>query len=249
MDNLEQALFCCRVSEIVYNRPPTNIVKLINQHKEINNYAFGSKDGTEYILFTIGNTKYVVFRGTEPNQMEDIKADLKVWKTTSDTEGKVHSGFKNALDLVWNNISGWLQKQTSAGKVIFCGHSLGGALATLAASRVTNSEAYTFGSPKVGNRKWCRKQKFNHYRFVNNNDVVPKVPFFLLGYKHYGNLCYINHYGNIRKPTWWQRTKDSFRGRWAAIKKKQFFDGIYDHNISGYKKKINNVLCGNSKMS
>ena len=32
-----------------------------------------------------------------------------------------------------------------------------------------------------------------------------------------------------------------FRGRWAAIKKFQFFDGIYDHNMDKYCSKLHKL--------
>ena len=51
----------------------------------------------------------------------------------------------------------------------------------------------------------------------------------------------VNHYGNIRKMTYWQRFKDKFRGRWAAMKKKQFFDGLVDHSIGLYADKLKKV--------
>lgn len=78
-----------------------------------------------------------------------------------------------------------------------------------------------------------------HYRFVNNNDIVTKVPLWLMMYRHHGELIYINHYGNIRPMTWWQRFKDGLRGRRAAWWNKQPFDGVRDHDIGAYYNKIN----------
>ena len=130
--------------------------------------------------------------------------------------------------------------------ISICGHSLGGAMAHLFAlyfaeyksQRVT---LYTYGSPRVGGWTFNRLMKQNnieHHRFRNNNDIVPTVPFAILGYKHYGTLHYINYYGNVRKATFWQRLKDKFRGRWKALQKGQPFDGIFDHSIGLYKQKI-----------
>ena len=38
-----------------------------------------------------------------------------------------------------------------------------------------------------------------------------------------------------------QKIKDMFRGRWAAIKKFQFFDGIYDHSMDKYCSKLHKI--------
>ena len=65
---------------------------------------------------------------------------------------------------------------------------------------------------------------------------MPKVPPSIFGYvyKHAGKLRYINHYGNIRTATVWQRIKDKIRGRLAALRKWQLFDGAYDHSMHYY---------------
>ena len=83
-----------------------------------------------------------------------------------------------------------------------------------------------------------------HWRFVNNNDIVTKVPFWFMGYRHHGTEWYINYYGNIRDHTYWQRVKDAWRGRARAVKKLQFFDGMYDHSITGYADKLLKILRG-----
>jgi hypothetical protein len=49
-----------------------------------------------------------------------------------------------------------------------------------------------------------------------------------------GELHYINTYGNVRNLTWWQSTKDSYRGRKSAWKKGQMFDSFYDHGMDNY---------------
>lgn len=239
---IEQAEFCAKLSTMVYTDEAKVRSRFLSNVEDINNFVFISKEGTEVACFSQRGNKYIVFRGTEPNQFSDIKADLKAYKRRSETKGRVHAGFKDALDLVWNNVESWLKKFPTQGHTYVCGHSLGGGLATLAGSRIKHSIVYTFGSPRVGSWSWCKAQTFEHHRFVNNNDIVPKVPFFLLGYKHYGNIHYINHYGNIRKSTYWQRVKDQWRGRYRALQKKQWFDGIFDHNINLYHSKIENVL-------
>ena len=50
-----------------------------------------------------------------------------------------------------------------------------------------------------------------------------------MGYKHHGNLIYINHYGKIRKMTTWQKIKDRFRGYRDGV-----LDGAKDHSMTNY---------------
>ena len=118
-------------------------------------------------------------------------------------------------------------------------------MATLAASRVKKYDnfkcLYTYGSPRVGNRRFLMGCDFPHVRIQNNNDLVCQTPPMLLGYRHHVPSTYINFYGNIRKLTKWQKIKDMFRGRWRAIQKFQFFDGIMDHNMDKYCSKLHKV--------
>lgn len=79
------------------------------------------------------------------------------------------------------------------------GHSLGGALATIAAMDIAEKDKlrtpinlYTFASPRVGDNKFADKfnqfvsedqddkednKKIKAFRFANSEDIVPKVPF------------------------------------------------------------------------
>ena len=148
------------------------------------------RDGTQVYCWIDNNIACVAFRGTEPTAWSDIKADLKIRKVKVPT-GFVHRGFKDALDEVWEDVAKWLT-EAKRQDVFFTGHSLGGALATLAASRwnTIDTHLYTYGSPRVGGRKFIKSfLSSNRYRFRNNNDIVTRVPFEILGYKHVsGNI-------------------------------------------------------------
>eukprot|EP00198_Chlamydomonas_reinhardtii_P009629 XP_001698966.1 predicted protein [Chlamydomonas reinhardtii] len=78
-------------------------------------------------------------------------------------------------------------------RLVGIGHSMGGALAQLAAieSKLahngTHTTVYTFGAPRVGNLAY--QQLFNSFidvswRFTHNRDVVPSVPLQLMGFQH-----------------------------------------------------------------
>jgi hypothetical protein len=94
------------------------------------------------------------------------------------------------------------------------GHSLGAALATLAADRYGNIQGvYTYGSPRVGDRAFMEDFHVNAYRFVNNSDIVTKVPSAGL-YCHVGELKYIDGEGLIHDNTHrWARWSDEIQSR------------------------------------
>ena len=193
--------------------------------------------GAQCYLLANEKTAIIVFRGTEPKQKSDIWADIKAWKRQSETKGSVHAGFKGEVDKLWNGVQTFIRDNQDK-ELFITGHSLGGAMATIAASRIQNNpdfkKVYTYGAPRVGDRRFVLSCNFSHVRMQNNNDIVCKVPLLLLGYRHMCTPVYINHYGNIRKLTPWQKWKDHWRGRLAAIKKLQVFDGIRDHSIDKY---------------
>ena len=92
---------------------------------------------------------------------------------------------------------------------------------------------FTFGSPRVGSSRYVNYIQLEAYRWVNNNDIVTRVPPAWLGFRHKGQEVYLNAYGKIRRLTPWQRIKDRWRGSSKAFAKRRF-DPFADHSISEY---------------
>ncbi|MBF2759355.1 MAG: lipase family protein [Ectothiorhodospiraceae bacterium AqS1] len=123
----------------------------------------------------------LVFRGTEKNCFKDIKADIDAVKIGCVSNGGVHRGFKNHYEKIANRIQNDLNKKEYIRKpLIIAGHSLGGALATIAAKRLIHqggiAACYTFGAPRVGDEKWSHDVKTPIYRLVNAADCVTMLP-------------------------------------------------------------------------
>ena len=197
-----------------------------------NKHLFIENDGAQCHVVWNKDEMAICFRGTEPSELSDVLADLNALPKKSMTDGWVHRGFRGELDKVWDHVKVLAEEHTD--KTLYvCGHSLGAAMATICTSRIEEfrdvEALYTYGSPRAGTRSFVRGIKTTHWRFVNNNDIVTRVPLALMGYKHHGVLCYINHYGKIRKMTVWQRIKDKFRGYRSGL-----LDGAQDHSMTNY---------------
>jgi triacylglycerol lipase len=198
-------------------------------------------DGAQAHVCNNKETVLIACRGTEPTQVNDLLADLNAIPKRHGP-GFVHSGFRGEARKIWEDVYAIAQKHKGK-QFIVTGHSLGAAMATYIAQElawhgIENIELYTFGSPRLGSDDYVEAMSIPHWRFVNNNDGVTHVPPMLMGFKHHGKLMYINHYGNIRDLSRWQRFKDKLRGHWAAFKKFQFFDAMYDHSMDHYEAKV-----------
>lgn len=202
-------------------------------------HKFIENEGAQCHIISNKEEVVICFRGTEPKEFSDIKADLNAFPDKAwNGHGLVHNGFQEEVNKIWDQINAALSKMKTDGKKFFiCGHSLGGAMATIATSRFGDKVdcLYTYGSPRVGTRKFVKSfANIPHFRHVNNNDLVTAVPFAIMGYRHHCPPRYINYFGKIRKMSKWQRTKDKWRGRWQALKKRMPFDGAYDHSMVYY---------------
>jgi triacylglycerol lipase len=188
-------------------------------------------DGAQAYLLTNGTITVLSFRGTEVTQKSDVLADLKAGKNLEACGGKVHVGFKGEINKLW------------PGNVYVTGHSLGAAMATIAASRIQDrvTALVTFGSPRVGNTEFVKSLTVEHYRVQNNCDDVTKVPFKLMGFDHHGTHKYMNYYGEFRDLTPWQQVKDMARSRLKARAKGQKYIGVFDHMMANYIAKLSKL--------
>jgi triacylglycerol lipase len=119
----------------------------------------------------------------------------------------VHDGFARALEVVWKELSKTLERLSSR-PVWFTGHSLGAALATLAAFRFkAASGVCTIGSPLVGNGDFVAafngKLAQASLRYVNNRDIVTHLPPAALAaprgrYEHVNTLRWMAPDGSVQ---------------------------------------------------
>ncbi len=157
--------------------------------------TFFSSASTQALLARdpAAETAVLAFRGTE--------VDVRDWATDLDTVmipwsegGRVHRGFAAALELLWPALSPALA--TLPGRLLYTGHSLGAALATLASTRRRPAALYTFGSPRVGDIAFGETLAgLAHRRFVHCCDIVTRVPPEMLDFRHVGELVYVGRDG------------------------------------------------------
>lgn len=130
------------------------------------------------------------FRGTEPLNAADWLSDVNYHQLAlKDVPGLLHGGFAHALgDGVTEQMRDAVAKfaQGEKTRLFITGHSLGGALAVIAAALLHFREGrriagvYTYGQPRVGDPVFSTA--FDQalgpitFRYVNDLDIVPHVP-------------------------------------------------------------------------
>lgn len=215
------ALGLVKASKLAYDEEEEIKAKI--QKWGFNRLRFFDKEETQ--AFMIANEEMILtaFRGTEPTHLKDWMTDVDI-ELKQGPGGNVHDGFQRALNHVWQGILESLEVfQTEAQSLWFTGHSLGGALATLAVARLREEDRpvhglYTFGQPRVGDREFAKNFnidfKTQAFRFVNNNDVVTRVPLRLMGYSHIGTFLYMDSRGKLHQDIhYWNKFLDRLQGR------------------------------------
>ncbi|MES0490187.1 MAG: lipase family protein [Leptospirales bacterium] len=197
------AWWLAEVSRLIYkqesdeigNKATSTTRNEILNRLNLNERKFYNKSGTQCAIIESNDKKFaiLVFRGS--HELKDWLANANVPPTKISNGCRIHSGFKRALDLVWKKVRTELDKMDCP--VFYTGHSLGAALATIAAYRKSPHSLYTFGSPLVGNGKFKKSFKGKKaYRIVNNRDIVATVPR-MFKYQHTGQCHYISNDNSI----------------------------------------------------
>ena len=238
--------------EVVYNASLAILAYSKQEQIKWNEYGLelvswieNKKSDTQGFVATRDKAIYVVWRGSESKK--DFQNDASIDKVPFINDGeKVHIGFKycwesvvgdtyDAIDTALENLQG----ETT--DIVVCGHSLGGAVATLYAHSIKkhyphyNIKCVTIGSPRVGNKRF--KDNYDSYeidtlRVVHNNDLVTHTPY--IGFQHVNYQLRLDTDGNVLK-----RDK-SLDALWLYLK--AIFSGknIKDHMGDGYMEALQN---------
>ncbi len=166
--------------------------------------------GTQCVRTTIDGNVVYAFRGTEFDY-KDILRDIRTVPWWDSKIGWCHRGFLMGVRAVWDDLFTSVQRDIDAGlNVWFTGHSLGGALAQIAAALCIANGCIpegveVFGSPRPGFAKLHKILARTTKCYRRGKDIVPTVPHRLFGFR---NLPWIG----LGRPR----------------------NGFLDHQIAGY---------------
>ena len=147
-----------------------------------------------------------------------------------------HGGFTAAHASVWGKIKKLIQYDRP---LLICGHSLGGALAELTASKLRKKHdklnLVTFGKPNVFFKGFKRPMKLNRQiSCVAGSDIVARIPRYCYGPSVSQSILYFANDGSNHVDPESRFKRDDFMSAKT--------EAISDHFMDGYKARLERYL-------
>lgn len=220
----------------------------------VSNLAYGDAEGfqaagftnicaitdteTDTECFLVEDDKYIYFtaRGTEKD-LVDLRTDMRFLQKEVFSKYNLHRGFYEAYRSIAPELTEELwprrleqdMEPTTRKPLVFCGHSLGGAIATIAAASHGPDYLITFGQPPVGGKAFAMHMDglaTTYTRFVLDGDPVPRLLKWNPKYRHCGKRAFIDDEMNVHEnPSFWFMLK----------KRLPFIYDIDDHSMKWYR--------------
>ncbi|WP_417553500.1 lipase family protein [Marinomonas fungiae] len=241
-------------------------------HADVGSRLIQVSDGFGVCARGAGNYKddaFIIFRGTTSrNYGADWLTDTYCGVNISEGGTLVHAGFNQVFASMLSDISSFFGRQQGIQQVHCIGHSLGGAIANLAADWIKNAlgkpvSLYTFGAPRVGwgnsgfARSLTEKLGDRIYRVHHRTDPVTMVPVYPFCHAPTsGQSYYINFGGLVINPSAhkmanyitsvseikWSKLQQSMPGFTQSIR--SWLDSDFNENINSsiFWEKLNNAL-------
>jgi len=210
----------------------------------------GAKFDTQVYVFLSqsSRTLYVAFRGTQTwkDVVHDLDCKIVPW-CKERPQVLVHSGFRKKLRSVEDELLMVTKEHSDLfDKIVLTGHSLGGALATMASPIVGEAhpkktvECMTFGAPRVGNEifvQWFHSNVDVVLRIVNDFDPIQSMPL-EAHYFHVSHAISLSETGEVSKVP----DTPANKRLWNALEDLDFDRFINDHQLETYIDRINSLL-------
>lgn len=238
----ELASYCAELATIAYEQDPSKILgeeafcyagRILDDECDKSNPTMDNVKG--YVAYTPEkNWMVVAFRGTA--NVNDWIADMDSAQISQGAGVTVHAGFDGEYQSCYLSMFSLIDKvklQCPNIRIFLIGHSLGGAMATLAAHDLANlnydiAAVVTYGSPRVYNHIGAKVYNTaladRTYRLTNNNDIVPHLPTWWMGYRHIGTRV------KVEAPT-------TGKSLWLKIRE-YLFGTVEDHLLVNYERAL-----------
>jgi hypothetical protein len=244
------------------DKAETTIALILKREKKLYFVFRGTRELTEWVQ----NSNYASEYLNKIQSLQDTAEAVTVSKGFIDLYCHAGKSQRNqpGLKSIEDRISDFLANSASLDgieEVYICGHSLGGAMATIAAVQIRNilekyehrikPIVYTYASPRVGNKQFAeivqQSTKFC-YRIYNTEDLVPCLPLSCDIRKLKGDEMKENSTQKERvfKTSGTANDSKPEDESWVTKSFKKLVDSIVDisHNMNMAEKMIVNIING-----
>lgn len=171
---------------------------------------------TDYFVFGTNKATFLVFRGTEnperglSNIVDTLITANSILAQRQGVRGLIHPGYHDAYNRAHPSVRRSLRQFDRSKPIYITGHSLGGALATVAAYKLQKEgfnirAVYPLASPRVGDRTFTHDYERllgnKTFRIKRRGDHVSEIPYYgpigiLFKYEHVGPYRSISQIGS-----------------------------------------------------
>jgi hypothetical protein len=201
----------------------------------------------------------IAFRGS--SDVKDWLTDFRVGFCYTQF-GRMHKGFWESSTSVMAGLMK-LDQRAIIAPVILTGHSKGAAEAIICARRLAAlgrpiQAVVTFGGPRGGDAMWrahYNSQETNYpsatgqhqtlgeatMRWVIEEDIVPRLPAWIAGYRHVGTEVFVSAFGGVEvNPPLWRKAASDLWGTFWGYKQGRIEQAV-DHPVSKYVEHLNSL--------
>lgn len=196
---LDHAYHLARIARTTYYKDPAAHPELRETFDTIETFQ-----STRVFGLVAGDAENVVvaFRGTHEDRewIEALAYGQAPWG-----HGRAHKGCIRLVENIWTNLLAALYDERADNRRLWLtGHSIGGTLALVAAAKLEFEgfdvfNVTTFGAPAVLDAAAAAAFRCAVYRVVNNEDIVPELPWptLLDAYAHAGERIFLTASGRV----------------------------------------------------
>jgi len=207
------ALGLAQATELAYASDDT-IRRTIDIQWHFPKCRFFNKRGAQGYLAVNDAVMMLLFRGVAVEAIGPWVSEAQSALVPVEA-GRMHKGLHAAFEAIWDELLVSFRLLRNRNQPIFiAGHNIGGGLAVRAAQRLAMENLlpaglYTFGAPRVGDAPFCDALRTclagRMFRFVNDQDFIPRLPPRAWGYDHVGEVEYCDAEGKWQEgEAMWQ---------------------------------------------
>jgi len=159
---VKQSILFARISSAAYKDSTIQSVPGLKSFKNELRFSHDATD-TQGVMGRWNNDLVIAFRGTEAKLSDWLATNARTGLVANSRgawrgAGQMHTGFRAAARGVYPQMKRFIRNhKEEKSRIFLCGHSLGGALATIVTSWLENDAStpnpravFTYGAPRVG---------------------------------------------------------------------------------------------------